>query len=315
MQHMVNTAKLKNKFEKIAMEVCNNVGVDINLAMKHRHLASLLQFIPGLGPRKVSYLLDKISHELGVLRMRRELFQNILEKIVYINCCGFIKINPDQEALEDMGAVYDALDTTRIHPDFYQMAVKIAREALKEPQNEKGDPIRKILQDPKKLEELDLIYYARHLGKREKSNMIVLIEFIAQELTHPFQDPRQDQKTQLTKQELFYKLTKESKFALREESIITVRITRIGDKTVRVMTDAGTPGLINISELKDKMNDIKEGEISKYYEIREHLKAKVRNINYDLCKLRLSTKTEDLINHSDFMNKNKILERYNLNDN
>lgn len=76
------------------MEVCNNVGVDINRCIKHRHLSSPLQFIAGLGPRKAAALIDKIGHELGYLKMRRELFEHFLEKTVYINCIGFIKIHP-----------------------------------------------------------------------------------------------------------------------------------------------------------------------------------------------------------------------------
>lgn len=65
MQHMVNSAKLKAEFEKVSMEVCNNVGVDINRVIKHHHLASPLQFVSGLGPRKAAHLLDRIEHQLG----------------------------------------------------------------------------------------------------------------------------------------------------------------------------------------------------------------------------------------------------------
>lgn len=316
MQHMVSSYKLKNELEKIAMEVCNNVGIDINRSLKHRHLSPPLQFISGLGPRKASYLLDRIGHEMGHLRMRRELFQTYLDKTVYINCIGFIKINPDSQYMEEEigGGVYDALDTTRIHPDFYQMAVKIAKEASDDVNSDKIDAVRSVMADPSKLQELDLEDYAKHLSQRGKTNMMVLIEFIVAELTNPFQDPREEYDTKLRGEELFYKLTKESKFALREESIITVKITRIDQKAVRVITDSGIPGIIMISDLKDKLNDIKEGEIGKYYEVKEYLKAKVRSINYDHVRLRLSTKNEDLINHRDFMKKNRILEKYGLNE-
>jgi len=134
--------------------------------------------------------------------------------------------------------------------------------------------------------------------------MKVLIDLIVQEFTHPFQDPRAEFNTKLKKDELFYTLTKESKFSLREESIINVRLTRIDQKAVRVVTDSGIPGIIMLGDLKDRMQDIREGEIGKYYEVNEYLKAKVRSINYDLVRLRLSTKSDDLMNHHDFMKKN-----------
>jgi transcription elongation factor SPT6 len=136
-----------------------------------------------------------------------------------------------------------------------------------------------------------------------------------QELTRPFEDPRSEFKTKLGRQELFYKLTKDSKYTLREESIITARITRIDSKAVRVVTDSGIPGIIMISDLKDKANDIKEGEIGKYYDVNEYLRAKVRQINFDMIRLRLSTKSEDMIDHRSFLKKNKILEKYDLSEN
>lgn len=117
---MVNSAKLKNEFEKIAMEVCNNVGVDINQIIKHRHLSAPLQFIAGLGVRKSNELIERISHEMvGGVHTRIELFNGILNKTVYINCIGFIKIKEDAEFGEEVYAdsCYDILDTTRIHPD------------------------------------------------------------------------------------------------------------------------------------------------------------------------------------------------------
>ena len=317
MQHMVSPVKLKAEFEKIAMEVCNNVGVDINKVVKYRHLASPLQFISGLGPRKATNLIEKIQHELGVVKMRRELHETCLQKTVYINAIGFIKILQDPYMNDqDATGVYDKLDTSRIHPDFYQIAVKIAREALEEQGNqERIDYVRRVMENPKKLSELDLDDYAKHLNQKAKNNMWPLIEFIVHELTHPFQDPRTEFKTKLRPEELFYKLTKESKYTLREEAIIIVRITRIDSKAVRVVTDSGVPGIIPLQDLKDKSSDIKDGDISKFYSVGEYLKAKVRNINFNLVRLKLSTKTEDLLDHREFIKKSRVLEYFGLSEN
>ena len=317
MQHMVSPVKLKSEFEKIAMEVCNNVGVDINRIIKYRHLASPFQFICGMGPRKAAYLLDKIQHELGTLKMRRELLDTFIGKTMFINAVGFLKIvqEPYLNDQETAG-VYDKLDTTRIHPDFYSIAVKIAKEALEDQgNNERIDYVKKVMENPKKLSELDLDDYAKHLNQKAKNNMWPLIEFIVHELTHPFQDPRTEFKTKLRPEELFYKLTKESKYTLREEAIIIVRITRIDSKAVRVVTDSGVPGIIPLQDLKDKSSDIKDGDISKFYSVGEYLKAKVRNINFNLVRLKLSTKPEDLLDHREFIKKSKVLENFGLNEN
>lgn len=247
--------------------------------------------------------------------MRKDLSNEFLEKRVYVNCIGFVKVQEYNGFMGDENRNFDILDSTRIHPIYYSMAKKIAIEALDDPHNESIDPVRVLMENPKRLQDLDLDDYAKHLRKRSKTNMKVLIELVVQELTHPFQDPRSEFNTKLKKDELFYTLTKESKFNLREESIINVRITRVDEKAVRVVTDSGIPGIIMLGDLKDRVQDIGQGEISKYYDVNEYLKAKVRSINYDLVRLRLSTKGDDLINHRDFMKKNQVLERYGLNEN
>ena len=139
------------------------------------------------------------------------------------------------------------------------------------------------MDNPKRLSELDLPDYAKYLGTRGKTNMMVLIDFIVQELTYPFQDPRSEFKTKLRKEDLFYKLTGESKFNLRDQSIQTVRITKIDQKSVRVVTDSGVPGIIMKSDLKDKTleSTIIDGEIQRYYHVGEYLKAKVKAIDFD----------------------------------
>lgn len=315
MQHMVNPARLKNEFEKVAMEVCNNVGIDINKVIRHRHLSSPLQFISGLGARKASSLLDRIEHNQGQLNMRKDLFQDYLKEGVFINCIGFIKVKGIGGVMEHENAGFDVLDSTRIHPDFYQIAKKMAKEALDDQHFEGDDAVRQLMENPKRLQELDLVDYAKHLHQRGKQNMMVLIELVVQELTNPFQDPRAEFNTKIHREDLFYTLTKESKVTLREESIINVRISRIDQKAVRVVTDSGIPGIVLIGDLKDRVNDIKEGDINKHYCVNEYLKAKVKSINYEQVRLRLTTRNNEMMNYAEFMRKNSVLERYGLSEN
>jgi len=105
---------------------------------------------------------------------------------------------------------------------------------------------------------------------------------------------------------------------LRELSIQTVRITKIDQKSVRVVTDSGVPGIIMKSDLKDKTGEtqvINDGEIGKHYYIGEYLRAKVKSIDYAKVRLKLSTNQNDLVNHREFLRKNNILEKYRLQDN
>jgi len=199
------------------------------------------------------------------------------------------------------------------------MAKKISKEAIDDSKDDKRDVVARVMDAPKRLQELDLEDYAKHLGQRGKNNMMVMIDFVVQELTDPFKDPRSEYKnTKLKKEDYFYKLTRESKFNLREFSIQTVRITKIDPKNVRVVTDSGVPGIIMKSDLRCKTADtqvINDGEINKFYHVGEYLRAKVKSIDYDKVRLKLSTKQEDLINHKEFLRKNNILEDYKLNEN
>lgn len=67
-----------------------------------------------------------------------------------------------------------------------------------------------IMEDPEKLEDLDLEDYAEHLAQvKQKPNMIFLLKFIVAELNCPFKDPRKINQ-EMQDEDLFYKLIKES---------------------------------------------------------------------------------------------------------
>jgi len=46
------------------VEVVNKVGVDINRMILHKHAASTLQFVTGLGPRKALALLQALTRRV-----------------------------------------------------------------------------------------------------------------------------------------------------------------------------------------------------------------------------------------------------------
>ena len=48
----INELYVQKEYEKVALEVVNKVGVDINRIGKFPHMSAPLQFICGLGSRK-----------------------------------------------------------------------------------------------------------------------------------------------------------------------------------------------------------------------------------------------------------------------
>ncbi|MFO0131554.1 MAG: hypothetical protein ACK52J_03305 [bacterium] len=56
------------------------------------------------------------------------------------------------------------LDSTRIHPENYVLARKIAKDALDYEKDDKDECVNKIMENPDKLLDLDIEDYAEHLA-------------------------------------------------------------------------------------------------------------------------------------------------------
>ena len=59
LQGMAPEARLLRAGERVMVEAVSAAGVDVNSVLRLPHAVPLLQFVPGLGPRKVKNLLDK----------------------------------------------------------------------------------------------------------------------------------------------------------------------------------------------------------------------------------------------------------------
>ena len=134
----------------------NEVGVDINRAFKYPHTSNLVQFVCGFGPRKAQALM-KI---LKILKQNNQMLENRTQLVtvchlgpkMLINCSGFIKI--DTNSLGDgTESFVDVLDGSRVHPETYEWARKMAIDAL-EYEDEDANPagaVEEILETPEKL--------------------------------------------------------------------------------------------------------------------------------------------------------------------
>lgn len=87
---------------------------------------------------------------------------------VFMNCAGFIKL--DTVAVADMTDSYvEVLDGTRVHPEGYEWARKMAVDALEYEESEDVNPataLEEILKSPEKLKDLDLDAFAEELERQ-----------------------------------------------------------------------------------------------------------------------------------------------------
>lgn len=191
----------------------NEVGVDINRILVHNYTSQLLQFVCGLGPRKAAALVRNLKKSpTPLLETRTQLMVNCgIGEVVFQNCAGFIKLDTAQ--LSDTGTetYIEVLDSTRIHPEAYDLARKMAIDALEYDETNElpsAGALEEIMENPENLKDLDLDAFAEQLAKEGCGNKKITLYDIREELNHPYKDLRQTYK--LTAEDSFHLLTKES---------------------------------------------------------------------------------------------------------
>jgi transcription elongation factor SPT6 len=212
----------------------NRVGVDVNRALAHPHTSSMVQFIAGFGPRKAAGFLRTLKKlPAQCLESRTQLIMNCkFGAKVFINCAGFIKIDTNQLSDSPTETYIEVLDSTRVHPEAYEWARKMAVDALEYDDENEANPsnaLEEILENPNRLDDLDLEAFAKELEKQGYGNKLMTLYDIRSELSSRFKDPRNPY-TQPADDQLFNLLTKETTDSLHNGKLITVTVTRIQRK-------------------------------------------------------------------------------------
>lgn len=210
MQHHLTPQELLEALYTEFVNRTNEVGVDLNIAVAYPHTQNLVQFICGLGPRKAHNLIKSMKQNNSRLENRNQLVMNYhMGPKVFINCAGFIKI--DTNSLGDSDNYIEVLDSTRIHPEAYDWARKMAVDAL-EYEDEEGKPaeaLEEILETPERLSELDLEAFANELNNQGFGKKNITLYDIRHELNHRYKDFRQPYRPP-SPEEIFNMLTKET---------------------------------------------------------------------------------------------------------
>lgn len=331
-QHLVNPYKLKNRLENLLVELVNSIGVDIRACVTSKHLAKQLQFVCGLGPRKATKILEKVRRlaeeasedtvndphgfeaGLGFLSKRTFLGQfNLVGPIVMLNAIGFIRVfgKRDFRRYPDASEEFEWLDFTRIHPDEYPMAKKISTSVLEVSHQSENANVLQVLKQPSQLDGYNLEDYGQHLSNLLGINMVAMVDFIVKELKDPFGDDRPDFPTRLENQEIFYRLSGESKYSFLEGAIITAKIIGVNERGLKVLT-TGSELLGNV-----KLNDPRDDPVpdaKANYIVGNHIRVKINRINYGELNIDLSIRPRDLSSHSEFLRQNHVLDFYELSD-
>ncbi|KAK3686261.1 Transcription elongation factor spt6 [Vermiconidia calcicola] len=264
-QHLVPEEKLLKYLEAAMVDMVNLVGVDVNDAVNDSYVANLLPYVCGLGPRKAAHMIKIINQNGGDIVTREELVGDVdrnkkqaVGPKVWTNCASFLYITYD-----DSDPSYDYLDNTRIHPEDYDIARKMAADALemdeediKAETDENGNNavVRKLVKDGEqdKVNDLLLEQYAEQLETKFQQKKRATLETIRAELQNPYEELRRNF-TFMSTDEIFTMLTGETRDSLIEGMIIPVSIKRTGSTHVDVRLDCGIEGGISEGEYPEEM--------------------------------------------------------------
>jgi transcription elongation factor SPT6 len=250
-QTLVGEERLYRAFESAMVDIVNLCGIDINEAVTDGYKALALPLIAGLGPRKAQSVLKKINSVGGHLDNRAELItKQVVSKNIFMNCASFLRITSS-------GKEADPLDTTRVHPEDYDLAKKMAGDALELDEEDvvmaeqEGGVVKHLMEDdPEKLNDLILEGYADQLAKLFNQLKRNTLEQIKDELQSPYEELRRDFKP-LPVEEVFTMLTGETEESLHENMVVPVSIRRVGDRYVSAFLDCGVDGTILQVEMSD----------------------------------------------------------------
>ncbi|KAK1236011.1 Transcription elongation factor spt6 [Marasmius sp. AFHP31] len=301
-QHLIPAEKLLSALERALVDITNKVGVDINRAVTDRYYRHLLQFVCGLGPRKARELITKIDSLGGSLANRNQFIRSgILTTKIFLNAAGFLRITQETEDLRtkhrpDDEQAPDPLDSTRIHPEDYELARKMATDALELDEEDIHDEhpsyvVTLIMQDDendKKLSELNLDDFAVSLYEANQEQKRHTLDVIRAELLKPFAEQRRPFPP-VTGWMVLTMLSGETPKTLRVGLITSVLVYRIRGGAASVRLDSGVEGFIN----PEYMSDDNDKSVAKGTSVQGVIIDMKLELETDSFTVELSTRRSD----------------------
>jgi transcription elongation factor SPT6 len=280
---------LLRALERCLVNTVCDVGVDINMAVSHNHLAGPLAFVAGLGLRKADALRSNIKSALGFVSSRRELFERkLLGRVVYTNAIGYLRVCDN--GISDIQM--DPLDDTRIHPECYvqnDFAPKICASALgiehsaelyiKTVLRLREHCIRELkknlesnysfkdawltrgelLELPDKMELLELDDYANEVEAAGKGKRFRQFEEIKEELRYPWLDRRVPLPDCPSEYEMFSLITGETDQSVYVGLHVACTVLELKSRSADVMTEVGIRGFVRMQNCSDQhIEDVSE---------------------------------------------------------
>lgn len=235
---------------------------------------------------------------------------------VFMNAAAFLRIPQDDLAADLKRSAdddqSDILDDTRIHPEDYEVARKMAADAMEYDEEDiaglksESQAVTDVMNDdPRKLDDLSLDDFASELAKILGVPKRLTLYGIRDEMQGPYAESRGDF-MQPTPLEVFTMLTGETKATLDRGLIIPVRVLRVRqDDSVLVRLDSGIEGTIQPEYRSDNAHNQPTARLRPG----ATLQALVIELKHDMFEVELSTQ-ESQIEAGDLEHRRMQTDQY-----
>ncbi|ETN37828.1 uncharacterized protein HMPREF1541_07451 [Cyphellophora europaea CBS 101466] len=298
-QHLLSQDKLMKKLETALVDKVNMCGVEVNEAAADPSIGNLLPFVCGLGQRKAQHLKKVINLNGGFVESREDLLVNEHHQAmtfkVWNNAASFLYIgyDPTEEKSE-------FLDSTRIHPEDYDIARKMAADALELDEEDieaerqefgSGAILRRLVREEAqdRVNDLVLEEYAIQLERNLNARKRSTLEAIRAELIEPFEELRRNYNADLSENQIFTMLTGETSESLKVGMNVPVSLKRISDSLVEGLLDCGMVATIEAGPHIDSGTPARQ-----LYSTHQTIQGHITSINRRDFQVSVSCREDDL---------------------
>ncbi|MFA5523957.1 MAG: Tex family protein [Tissierellales bacterium] len=222
-QHDINQGRLDETLKGVVEDCVNNVGVDLNTAS-----VSLLSYVSGVASSVAKNIVG-YREEKGKFTSRKQLLKvKRLGEATFVQCAGFLRISDGD----------NPLDNTGVHPESYDVALRLAKELGFSTDDMKSGKLKQI---DSMINEKDIIRFAEELQIG-----IPTLRDIIKELRKPGRDPRDEAPKPVFRTDV---LKMED---LKSDMIMAGTVRNVVDFGAFIDIGVKQDGLVHISHLSNK---------------------------------------------------------------
>lgn len=295
LQNCVSKQKLFDMLELEAQKWVNSVGVELKKVYDKPHLVNMLTFVSGLGPRKAKFVIDKLKVSTNITMRINLIAADIVGKIVFMNSCAFLNFSEGLEYFSANKSFYNdfnILDSTRIHPEFYPLAQKFAKNASGFTNKDENSCLKACLLDPNLLDNIDF-------NKQNEASRRLLLQEIKKELAFPYKDTR-DRHKDIDSKDLFFLLINEDPDRFYKGVIVTARTVDCEDQHVRCILNNGLEAYVWIKDIFED-NEKTDLNVMRQRFIPNHVfEGRLKEINESKFKADLTVRPSEMRSHKTF---------------